>query len=110
MDSLFSGAYEVNGAIDSRILGFQDYAIPKITGRTGWMQGDRASLDNNNFHISGVFNAGNTRFGDNNVDDNTGWRPGAVNTFDTRYVFPDNTSEDEVRVKNRLMKVWKRIS
>ena len=111
MTNTYSGAYEINDGTNTRILGLQDYAIPKMTGRTGWMQGNDDKLGSNQYDITGVFNAGNTfNDGSDNVDDGAAWKPGAINTFDTKFVFPGNTSEYEVRVKNRLMKIWKRIS
>ena len=108
---------EIKETIDSRIDGFQDYALRNITGWTSWSQGPYGnggpkSCEGN----SGVFTkCENAQI---STDENTGWGAGHQSIFDTTYFFKEKygeslykkyISDDEVRVRNRLIKVWKRV-
>jgi hypothetical protein len=131
---------KIKKTVDSRIDGFQDYALRDVSGWTSWAQ---AAMGNDKFppecieshdslagrkgckiyiasgysqctNYSGVFtNCEKDGVGsDGNVDFDTGHQ----NTFDTNAFFKElytdyekYISYDEVRVKNRLIKVWKRI-
>ncbi len=98
---------------ESRENGFQNYASKKITGWTSWAQssysdGTPQRLPDPGDGREGVF----TKFEvtqiktDGGGGDDTGHR----NIFDTKVVLPNNSSEDEIRVTNRLIKIWKRIA
>jgi hypothetical protein len=100
--------FRTEGALSDeiRIAGFQDFALKKIYGTMSWVQANRYNAGDGN---TGVFstkpNTKDIRTDSLNSDDD-----GHRNLFDTRLVLPNNTSETEVRVKNRLVRIWKRTS
>ncbi len=116
---------------DSREDGFQDYALKKITGWTSWAQssyGDGHTYgESYNCKPSGRSTActsgtgpapGEGKEGVFTKHETTGIRTdgggggdtGHRNIFDTKVALTNNSSEDEIRVVNRLIKVWKRIA
>ncbi len=96
-----TNAYEGN----SREKGFQNYASKKIAGWTSWAQSSYGKSGEGN---QGVF----TKYETTGIktDGGGGNDTGHQNIFDTKVVLPNNSSEDEIRVTNRLIKVWKRIA
>jgi hypothetical protein len=99
-------AYETYNGVGSRNMGLQDYAMPKIDGWTIYSQSD--SRGTNNDYYTGVFTKNDTYEG--MCDDGAWGRTGVSYKFDTRNVIPANTSEDEIVIKNRQFKIWKRVS
>ncbi len=113
---------------ESRENGFQNYASKKITGWTSWAQssyGDGRSYgEKYNCNTSGICSygtgpaPGDGKEGVFTKHETTGIRTdkgkgndtGHRNIFDTKVPLPNNSSEDEIRVTNRLIKVWKRIA
>jgi hypothetical protein len=120
---------DIKKTIDSRVDGFQDYALRDISGWTSWAQGNMENttcewydIKCNNLvtpakctELSGVFTkCEQTLIG---ADSGSGDDIGHQNIFNSSWYFQSMyptdyekyTSKDEVRVKNRLIKVWKRI-
>ncbi len=85
--------------------GIQDYAIRKIWGWTSWTQANNYDPGEGN---TGVF--GNTKpiSITGRADEGASDRTGVRNHFDSSA--QSLSSDIEVRVKNRIIKVWKRIA
>jgi len=91
----------------SRLNGLQEYALKQIYGTMSWVQTNYNAPGLGN---TGVFSAkANTqtiRTDSGHDNDN-----GHSNSFDVSSVLkPENVSSNEIRVKNRLMIVWKRTA
>ena len=104
-----------NVSSEKRKSGLQDYSLFKLTGFTAWAQsGGRyeGSKDPMGFGSSGAFS-----FIDNDekykktigTDGDNGKTEGVSYVLDIKNALPNNTSEEELRVKNRTIIVWKRI-
>jgi hypothetical protein len=104
---------KIKKIVDSRIDGFQDYAVRDISGWTSWAQAPYDSNVCNGY--TGVFTKCETT--KIKTDANGGQGKGHYNVFDTNAFFKEQypqeyesyISDNEVRVTNRLIKVWKRI-
>jgi hypothetical protein len=97
-----------------RIGGLQDYALKEIKGTMSFHQ---TNLHNETFHgggRAGVFGNNNLKESINlkkiSTDDGNGEDMGHRDVFRVSTVLPKNSSDKEIRVKNRLMRVWKRIT
>lgn len=120
--------------VDSRVDGLQDYAVRDISGWTSWSQGPYGNHDTipygqcitpdgpdrdskcdlestgpkSCFGNTGVFTKCEQK--EIGTDGGGGDDTGHQNIFDTKEFLKEKyTSDNEVRVKNRLIKVWKRI-
>jgi hypothetical protein len=86
----------------NRILGLQQWAVKRMYGWTSWVQANR---DNHRGSIGGVFsNIDLTRGG---TDSNRGGDNGGEIKFNSG--LQSIPSNFETRVKNRLIKVWRRV-
>ncbi len=87
-----------------RISGKQNFAMKRLTGKMSWVQ---SNLNNYGGGNDGVFGTqpNTTRI---RTDDGGGNDWGHRNSFNIQKIFPQNTSQNEIRVKNRLFKIWKR--
>ena len=108
-ESIFFRTRSVGGvtADQDRRNGLQDFAIKKIEGQTQYTQGDRDYIkynSNTNPKGSGLFEA---TFGEVRTDDNKAGKTGIFNRLDNG--FQSLVSDNELRVRNRLCKVWKRV-
>ncbi len=109
-ESIFFRTRGVGIAFDNenRTKGLQDFAIKKITGNTQYTQGDRdyqAKINANwKTRGDGIFYS---NFGTVRTDEGKAGKDGIFNRFDNG--FQSLVSENEVRVRNRLCKVWKRV-
>ncbi len=102
---------------ESRKDGLQNYALKRMTGTTSWGQTNISMYDYEKIGqgYSGVFtlverktiraDKGSKYIMETNYSNTLSHR----NNFDTITLLPNNTSEDEIRVKNKLIKIWKRI-
>ena len=91
----------------SRNNGLQEYALKKIYGKMSWVQSDRWNVDNK----TGVFGRNDVRLPSIVTEGGTGDDLGYRDYFAVDSVLDSkNISNDEVRVKNRLMIVWKRTA
>ena len=86
--------------------GIQYWSLKRLTGKTNWIQTDYSGKG---LGAEGVFKS-ELSSGNIGTDENTGWAPGVRNLFDTSLILSENSSEKEVRVKNRLFKIWQRIA
>jgi hypothetical protein len=88
---------------ENRLLGLQQWAVKNMYGWTSWAQADNdAPLRGN----TGVFTTKDVKPG--MCDDRDGIDNGGSNNFDSSRMVISSTGE--TRVKNRLIKVWRRIS
>ena len=91
----------------SRNNGLQEYALKKLYGKMSWVQSDRWNVDNK----TGVFGLEDVRLPSIVTEGGTGDDLGYRDYFAVDSVLDSkNISYDEVRVKNRLMIVWKRTA
>ncbi len=82
--------------------GIQEYAMKHLVGHMSWMQSDENAIGSGNTGVFGV------ETGIINKDDGGADDPVFQNYFDSSIqVLP---SDNEIRVKNRLIKVWKRTA
>ncbi len=87
---------------EGRNLGEQQWALKNLYGWTSWSQ---ANYVNHDSPRNGVFSK--IKVSSGATDDGGGWDTGSYNDFDSsRLVTP---SIGETRVKNRLIKVWRRV-
>ncbi len=89
-----------------RINGKQNYAMKRLTGKMSWVQ---TYLDNYGSGNDGVFGT-TPDTGKIKTDSGTGGDWGHRNSFNIQKIFPQNNSLSEIRVKNRLFKIWKRTA
>lgn len=91
----------------SRINGLQEYALKQIKGTMSWVQTQYDAIGSGN---TGVFsNRINTQ--KIRTDHGGGSDIGHRNYFNVEsFLKPENVSNNEIRVKNRLMIVWKRTA
>ena len=90
-----------------RVKGLQEYGLKKIYGTMSWVQSNRWNPGSGN---EGVFGAKPT-IKDIYLDGNKSEDLGHRNLFDINAFLNEKyISKEEIRVKNRLMIVWKRIS
>jgi hypothetical protein len=90
-----------------RINGLQEYALKRIYGTMSWVQTDYGSIGSGNTGVFDTLPNTMTIRADDGRDGDIGHR----NYFDVNSVIdPKYVSSDEIRVKNRLMILWKRIS
>ncbi len=82
--------------------GIQDYAMINITGNTSWTQTNYNSVGGGN---DGIFDV-NT--GEIKTDSDGGNDTGVRNYFDSSV--QSISSDQEIRVKNRIVKIWTRVS
>ncbi len=93
-------------SMENRELGRQDWAVKNLYGWTSWAQGNNDNFDLNR---GGVFKKPDQKNG--RCDDGAGHDKGGYNVFDTQNQGQINSSSSgETRLKNRLIKVWRRIS
>lgn len=89
----------------SRTNGLQQFGLKQLYGKMSWVQPGHNPLVN-----SGVF-SGNINTAKIMSDYGAGDGAGHRNIFDLKKVLkPENVSPNEIRVKNRLMIVWKRTA
>lgn len=86
-------------SMENRSYGRQDWAVKNLYGLTSWAQANNSSLGAN---LSGVFMSFDQK--DGGCDDGAAHDKGGSNVFDSL------GSNSETRVRNRLIKVWRRIS
>ena len=96
---------ESNENRDSK--GIQNWALRRLKGKTNWIQTDYWA---HGAGAEGIFKSEVSPEKTVGTDANTGKYPGVRNLFDTSKILSENTSEKEVRVKNRLCKIWERTA
>ena len=89
---------------EKRYYGLQEWAVKNMDGWTSWAQAHYTKPDQD---LAGVFTKSITITGQ--CDDGAGDTRGVSNLFDSSRA-PVNSSVGETRVKNRLIKVWRRIA
>ena len=86
--------------------GIQNWALRRLTGKTNGIQTNYWEMAKG---AEGVFK-GEVTSASIGTDHGDGKGSGARNLFDTSLILSENSSEKEVRVKNRLFKIWQRIA
>ncbi len=90
---------------NSTDVGLQDWKLKRMHGETGYFQLDR---NNTSWPSNSLFTKDKTRgiYGD---DGHETEKKGGYSSFDIGNQYPNNVSLSEVRAKNRIMKIWKRV-
>ena len=97
--------YRTGGTLsqEGRTLGLQDWALKNMYGWTSWSQ---ANYNDFKSPYSGVFSKIATGWG--GTEENTGNDRGTYNKFSSDKAISDSYT-GEARVKNRLIRVWRRV-
>jgi hypothetical protein len=92
-------------SMENRQYGRQDWAVKNLYGWTSWAQAHNGAEDNKR---SGVFKGWDVKTG--RTDGGNGRDKGGSNVFDSSKMGSSAASSGEVRLRNRLIQVWRRIS
>ena len=90
---------------EKRELGLQEWAVKRMYGWTAWVQANYWNWDNPKANISGVFTGYDSKDGPAEAGDDHD-RGGETKFDSSIQALP---SDYETRVKNRLIKVWRRV-